>query len=365
MASLPHVAPGPDVSIAPRLVGVTATLYFFVLFAYSMRMYTRIRPVLNLGPDDYAITLALICALVEWTILMGSVAHGLGRHNFYVSDAETMEASRLLFISQPPWAWSIAMIKISMAFMLLRIKTSKPWKTFLYSMIGLQIATAVAANCAQFLQCRPLAALWDPNTPNVKCWAPKSAQLSIYLNSAIGISTDLIFSLLPITFIRKLERPFWEKVVITCLMGLGLVACISSIVKIPLINNYGKTGDSLWDSVDLSLWSILEEQMGIIAACIPCLKSPFEKLLRRFGVVSLYGTGTGGRSGRSGYEYYNDGHELSTSKSKTVTGITRSSSKAGSDESILALEGPRVEQGGIRRTTDFRVTHESLDKEHV
>ncbi|KAF4629092.1 hypothetical protein G7Y89_g9060 [Cudoniella acicularis] len=359
--SSPAVAPGPDISIASRLVGVTATFYAIAIGAYGLRLYSRIRPVLNLGLDDYAISLALVCALVEWGILMSSVSHGLGRHNFYVSPDEQIQASRLLFISQPPWAWSIAMIKISMACMLLRIKTTKPWKIFLYSMIGLQIATAVAANCAQFLQCRPLAALWDPNTPDVKCWDVKSSQLSIYLNSAIGICTDLTFSFLPISFIRKLERPFWEKVVIASLMGLGLVASVSSIVKTTLISSYGKTGDALWDSVNLSLWSVLEEQIGIIAACIPCLKSPFERMLRRFGVVSIYGNGT--VQGRSGYAYYKDeSHELGNSRVKTLTAVTRSSSKAGSDENILAIQGARVEEGQIRKTTDFRVTVDSVDK---
>jgi hypothetical protein len=54
------VAPGPDVSIAPRLVGVTPTFYLVVFSVYGTRIYTRIWPVRTLGLDDLAISLALV-----------------------------------------------------------------------------------------------------------------------------------------------------------------------------------------------------------------------------------------------------------------------------------------------------------------
>jgi hypothetical protein len=54
------VAPGPDFSIAPRLVGVTATFYIIVLSVYCTRIYTRLWPVRTLGLDDLAISLALV-----------------------------------------------------------------------------------------------------------------------------------------------------------------------------------------------------------------------------------------------------------------------------------------------------------------
>lgn len=217
---------------------------------------------------------------------MASVSYGLGRHNFYISPADQEIAARLLFIGQPPWAWSVALVKMSMAFMFLRFKRTTRWKIFLYAMIGLQVVVAICINCAQFLMCRPLAGQWNPHTPNIKLWPPKVIEASVYITSAVGIVTDLTFSILPITIIRHLNRPLWERTVICCLMSLGIFASIASIVKTTLVPYYGKTGDTLWDAVDITLWSTLEEQIGMIAACIPPLKRPFELLLRRYGVVS-------------------------------------------------------------------------------
>ena len=43
-------------------------------------------------------------------------------------------------------------------------------------------------------------------------------------------------------------------------------------------------GDFLSSSVELSLWNRLEGLVGLTAACMPCLKSPAERLLRRLCV---------------------------------------------------------------------------------
>ena len=54
------VAPGPDTNEAPTLIGITAALHLISLSTYGARMYTRSRPVLRLGWDDYFITAAIV-----------------------------------------------------------------------------------------------------------------------------------------------------------------------------------------------------------------------------------------------------------------------------------------------------------------
>lgn len=43
-------------------------------------------------------------------------------------------------------------------------------------------------------------------------------------------------------------------------------ACICSVIKFHYIENYGKTGDFLWDSQNLTIWSVTETNVGILAA---------------------------------------------------------------------------------------------------
>jgi hypothetical protein len=98
------------------------------------------------------------------------------------------------------------------------------------------------------------------------------------------ILVDFILAIMPVQLIRSLQRPIRERVLIGCLMGMGLLATSIAAYKIPLsreVNN----GDMLSATVKLSLWNKLEEQLGLIAACLPCLKAQMEHLLHRLGIL--------------------------------------------------------------------------------
>jgi len=45
-------------------------------------------------------------------------------------------------------------------------------------------------------------------------------------------------------------------------MGIGLLASAASIAKTFRAKDYGVTGDTLMDSVQLTIWSILESQLA-------------------------------------------------------------------------------------------------------
>ena len=274
------VAPGPDTSEAPTLIGITAALHLISLSTYGARMYTRSRPVLRLGWDDYFITAAIvssapnmlltscwgesiqICDMIEWILLMISTGYGLGRHNFYIAPGPAMQAEKFLFISQPPFAWALAFTKISIACMLLRIQRSRNWMIFLYLMMVLQLLTAITINVFQFTLCNPVAAIWNPSIPGATCKLPIVGQISIYVTAAVTIFTDVTFSLLPLTFIVRIQRPLREKIALSCVMGLGLIASFGSIFKTTLVKHYGVTGDTLRDGIGLSIWSVMEVQLG-------------------------------------------------------------------------------------------------------
>jgi hypothetical protein len=78
-----------------------------------------------------------------------------------------------------------------------------------------------------------------------------------------------------------------QKASLICILGLGVFASAAAIVKLYFITNYGKTGDWLWDSRDLTIWTIVECNVGIVAGNLPCLKPLFRTILG-----STYGRGS-------------------------------------------------------------------------
>ncbi len=119
-------------------------------------------------------------------------------------------------------------------------------------------------NSFQLSLCKPLAAVWDPSIPGAVCLPSDVAQTSIYVTAAMTILTDVILSLIPLTFIVQLQRPLREKIAISFIMGLGLIASCASIYKTTLVKNYGVTGDTLVDGTSLTLCSFLEMQLGYV-----------------------------------------------------------------------------------------------------
>ena len=118
---------------------------------------------------------------------------------------------------------------------------------------------------------------------------------------AIFIGSDILFAILPITFIYKIQRPLREKIVIAVLMSLGLIASGAATAKVILLARLPTSMDPTSVGADTLIWTNLEESIGMIAACIPMLKSLFERALKRCGLISTadrYGTrtGAGGKS---------------------------------------------------------------------
>ncbi|KAK4232977.1 hypothetical protein C8A03DRAFT_19851 [Achaetomium macrosporum] len=240
---------------------------------------------------------------VSYALLLVAARYGVGRHNFYVPPEDEVQAEKWLFLSQPPFPWSLAFSKVSIAWMLLRIQREKRWWTWcMYTLMVVAVGVAIVSNIFQFTLCKPLHGF---NTdPSVVCEDPEIGQVSIYVTSALTIVRDVALSLAPLAFIVHIQRPLREKIALTFVMGLGVFASSASIAKTFVVGSYGKTGDTLMDTVALTTWSITEAQLAIIAACIPTLKRLFERILRRMGLISSQGSAT--RS-RTGYTKHDDG----------------------------------------------------------
>ena len=96
---------------------------------------------------------------------------------------------------------------------------------------------------------------------------------------------DLTLALMPIKLIRSLTRPLTEKILIGILMATGLLATGVLCAKLSTYPTFGK-GDPMQATVEPAMWTKLEELCGIIASCLPSLKEPGEKALRRIGVLT-------------------------------------------------------------------------------
>jgi hypothetical protein len=78
-----------------------------------------------------------------------------------------------------------------------------------------------------------------------------------------------------------------HKASLICILGLGTFATAAAFVKMSYLPHYGREGDLLWDSRDMTIWTVVEVNVALIAGNLPCLKPLFRSIL-----VSTYGSGS-------------------------------------------------------------------------
>ncbi|KAK0614592.1 hypothetical protein B0T14DRAFT_528770 [Immersiella caudata] len=298
-------------------VGVTSVLVVLCTLTFFVRMYQRIRPVWKVGWDDYFIVVGYCLSIIDWSFLLLQQNLQAG----VISIEQNVHAGRYGWIAIGIWGISMTCLKVSVALTLYRIKSkSLPWRIFLFTIVGVQVAYGVLNLIFNLgIACRPLAKAWDFRIIEGSCVPTDVMRAASNTGSGVNIVTDVLLSLAPSVFLRKLNRPLRERIFICVLMGLGLFASTWSVIKTVQVQKFYDPTVPLEEigpiGITVSTYTVLEQLTGILAACIPALKGILQSCLGRMG-VSL--TDSRSRPGRSGY--YMNGRSNTGPTSRTVPG---------------------------------------------
>ncbi|KAE9364638.1 hypothetical protein N431DRAFT_563908 [Stipitochalara longipes BDJ] len=280
--------PGPDTTRAPKVLIPNGILSLLALSLCAARTYTHHRRLSRLTLDDYLIIAAEIFSLTGYVLLVVASAYGWGHYSYYVPQARKTLALKLILVTEVQWNVTISLIRISIAVWLLRLSRARSWRIALFSIIVLQTLIGIGYIVIIFGTCRPLSYNWE-TVPNLVCWPWKVGAVWGWTTSGFMIVFDLMLAIMPIKLVRTLSRPLCERILISFLMATGLIATAVACVK---LNTYHRNPhkwavpDPLVDMVNPTVYSKMEELLGIIAACMPCLKRPAEEILRRIGLLS-------------------------------------------------------------------------------
>ncbi|KAH8684201.1 hypothetical protein BGZ60DRAFT_426605 [Tricladium varicosporioides] len=274
-------AGGNTTNTVPGFVGVSF-LFTIALGTYIVRIYNRVRPTFRLTAADYIISTALLCELIVLISCFSAVHFGLGHYNCYITPNAMVKILKCLFPVGLFGFWASSLARISIGSMLLRFEITYTWRVVLWVLIVIQVAMPIGSDIFQLLQCRPIRAMWE-TVPDAVCWSARKSQSYGYIYSGMGITSDLVFAIMPSFFLWSLNRPLMERMLMTVLMGLGVIAAVAGAMKVYHIHSWNPREDTLRDWVPLIWWYRVEEIGLIAAACAPFLKPSIERLLCRFG----------------------------------------------------------------------------------
>ncbi|KAM5470544.1 hypothetical protein MferCBS49748_002360 [Microsporum ferrugineum] len=277
---VPEEPPDGDVNKGHIIIILTWSGFSLSLLLVLARTWTRVKVVRAFGWDDAFIILALACAVVNAAMVTTSIAHGTGRHQFYLTKEEAMQADKYNWISQGFHVASTNWAKVSIMLFLLRVigHTTRQTPYFYGGMIFLS-AVNFACIYTIYGQCTPVQSLWDHRIKG-KCWNPRIQRDFAFFTGAVSATSDLALAVYPVRLISKLQMPLRVKLGLAAIFALGFVAVGASVVKTIFLSRLSARADYSWNTIDLVFWLCIEQYLIMIAACIPML-GPLIKLILR------------------------------------------------------------------------------------
>ena len=232
----------------------------------------------HLGADDWVI-LASFCFAEAVSVLMIICCEwGFGKHTKELPRPLVTRTLELYFAAQIFYKVTFTLTKTSI--LLLYLRVFGIWRAFRFLcwiMIGVVLSFTTASVFASIFQCSPVAFAFD-NTTNDGHGTCIDLTTFWYANAGFNIGTDVIIIIMPIWPVKGLNIPTRSKIALCGVFAVGIIVCITSILRFTTLNHSTSHTDIMWQSIASSMWTVIEYNLGIIAASMPALRRPFASL---------------------------------------------------------------------------------------
>ncbi|KAK0254006.1 hypothetical protein LTR91_010525 [Friedmanniomyces endolithicus] len=259
---------------ANTLTAVAATFLAIAWFTVSLRLWVRGLLIRSIGWDDWA----MVATNVIYTVYCAT-AFILNDYNPELMLGllpldEYGEVFSYLLATIALYITTTVAIKIALGLFFLRIMVEKWQRRVIYATVGFSSLYGLAFLFFGIFQCgNPTGYLI--HSLQGDCVSRESL-LSVNITAGvINALADWILATLPIFLLRKVQIPLPAKISAGCLMVLGSVGSISSMVRLVYVHDFLPGPDFFWSSVNLTTWSIIECGLCITAASLATLRPLF------------------------------------------------------------------------------------------
>ncbi|TVY45507.1 hypothetical protein LSUB1_G000863 [Lachnellula subtilissima] len=289
-----------------KILGITSFFTAFACTAVILRVYVRIFMLKMMGADDYVMLVAMVCSVAVLTFVVLEVQLGVGEH--FGNPHLMMNYGQIVHWSYHH-AWiliiGITCVKISVGIFLLRLIQGKLYRRCIIGWMAFLLAFTFACVCTLIFQCLPVEAAWNFDLkakPKTKCYSPIVFRNIGLFNGAINLFTDFVFASLPIPVIIPLQINLRTKISLIFILSLGYFACAASIVKEYYLSSFFANMDNQFDDT-FNVWSFIEFNAGILAACLPTLRPLFATLLKNRSILKYSDTDNCTKVGGARHRY--------------------------------------------------------------
>ncbi|RFU78918.1 pth11-typeg- -coupled receptor [Trichoderma arundinaceum] len=325
----------------PIFDNVTIVLGVISGVVVAVRIGSKIAMRMDFAPDDWAIMVTLACGIPSSVMnVRGTGGNGEGKDIWTLPFDMITRFGIYFYVLEILYFVQVMMLKMTLLFFYLNIFPGSARK-LLWATVVLNGIFGVTFILLAVFQCNPISHFWTG-------WDGEHAGSCLnsnaigWANAATSIALDLWMIAIPLWQIRKLNLHWKKKVGVAVMLLVGTFVTVVSIVRLQFLVNLGSSANPTYDQIDVSIWSTVEINIGIICTCLPAIRLFLIRLFPRLG---------GSSHKTSGYQNYPDSYGKSeniNSRAKTLVEAVKSQS--------------RPEHRGIELKTMYEVRYSDEDE---
>ncbi|KAL5118109.1 hypothetical protein ACEQ8H_003944 [Pleosporales sp. CAS-2024a] len=268
----------------PELQAVCSTFVSLAFTATVLRIYVRTCLVKAFGWDDFFMVLALCAHVMFATCALGGIHWGTGQHMDTLSAEEIYKAMRYWWLCYIGYCLAMITSKVSIGVFLLRVTVQKMHKCIIYFAMGISVLTGCVFFFVTVFQCTPISHFWNRSAPG-SCIPIDVIIALTFLYSACAIMSDFTFAILPMFLVWGLNMPSKTRIMLIPVLGMACIASIAVTVRLAYVMRF-RDPDFLWATVDVAIWSDIEQGLAITAGSLATLRPLYRQFATQFGLSS-------------------------------------------------------------------------------
>ncbi|RAH65923.1 uncharacterized protein BO66DRAFT_414770 [Aspergillus aculeatinus CBS 121060] len=251
-------------SLTPALAG---SLGMLALIMTGLRMAQRTMMKRSFGWDDGLIVMA-----------MPVQKHGLGTNIWTIPFEDITTQLKLLLIAEIFYMPAEALTQLSFLAFYLRIFPPGNFRYIVYTLAGISVCFGISNTLIMIFQCLPVSYFWNS-------WSGEATGHCIDINTyswyraAMQIAMDLSIIALPIYPLSKLALSRRKKTLVLLMFCTGFLITVVSCLRLQSLIRFSKSANISMDNNPAIYWSMVECDVAIVCACMPCLPALLKPLL--------------------------------------------------------------------------------------
>ncbi|KAL2851252.1 hypothetical protein BJX68DRAFT_254851 [Aspergillus pseudodeflectus] len=263
------------------IVVVASVSFAISTMTVCVRCFVRYHLVRAFGWDDVSMLLASIFNIGTTVCSISCAKNGCGKSSGWLVEKRAYDPHRARlywWLGQKFYIFVTIFAKISICVTLWRVAVRRAHNIILFILMGTTIVVSMLFFFATVFECRPVSSFWNFDTHSDACGGSHMVLIIAYLSSAIAAVTDFSLGLLPWFMVWDLQRARWRKAGLALAMGLGCIAGLAVIARMPFLVRY-QGDDFLDDITPVVISANVESGLGITAGSLATLR-PIVRFLR-------------------------------------------------------------------------------------